>query len=198
MPATPAVWRLLYVDSDQEARLLMQELLSAHPIDAVATAEEARALSREHAYDIYIIGAGGPDSEGVELCAWLRRVDPRTPIVFCSSNGSARYEQAAIAAGALRFHLKPVQPQQLLGTLNLLLKLTELETLRAWSIERAAILDELSEQSRALRERAEVARCHAEDARRRMVRVKAYRAFREAGGNRANFERLWPQLANEV
>ena len=25
-----------------------------------------------------------------------------------------------------------------------------------------------------------------------MMRAKAYRAFRSAGGNRANFERLWP------
>jgi hypothetical protein len=28
--------------------------------------------------------------------------------------------------------------------------------------------------------------------------VRAYRAFREAGGNRANFERMWQTLVDEA
>jgi DNA-binding NtrC family response regulator len=190
MPA----WRLLYVDGDREARLLMQDLLSAHHLDAAATAEEVRALRRQHrSYDIYIIGAGGPDSDGIALCAWLHRIDPRTPIVFCSSNGSARYEQAAIAAGALRFHLKPVDPQQLFGTLNLLLKLSEFETARARSAQHAALTRAAgADRPAAAREPAD------ERTRGRELRVRAYRAFRRAGGNRANFERTWPETLREL
>jgi DNA-binding NtrC family response regulator len=188
MPA----WRLLYVDSDREARLLMQDLLSSHRLETAGTAEEVRALRRQHrSYDIHIVG-GGPGSEGVELCAWLHRIDPRTPIVFCSSNGSARYEQAAIAAGALRFHLKPVDPQQLFGTLNLLLKLAEFETIRARSAEYAALRSALGTRDRP------GARANIEQACALKLRARAYRAFRLAGGNRANFERVWPEMLREL
>jgi DNA-binding response OmpR family regulator len=184
---TPGVRRILYVDSDPEARLMMQELLAPYRLDVAASDSEARTLARQNSYDVYILTGGAPASSGLELCAWLHRVDPRTPIVFCSSNGTARHQQAAIEAGALRYHLKPVDPDLLRSTLSLLLKLAQLESDRAMAIVQQTIRDELMQP-----QRTRDAAAARERARECVLRAKAYRAFRDAGGNRANFERLWP------
>jgi DNA-binding response OmpR family regulator len=183
--------RILYVDSDAEARLLMQDLLAPHELDVVATEADARAIVRRHAYDLYVISGGSPASSGLELCAWLHRIDPRTPIVFCSSNGTARFQQAVIAAGAVRYLVKPLDPSLLRSTLGLLLKLAELESRRAMAAEQQAIHDSLVDQAQRAKLASAQAREKADAARSSMLRAKAYRAFREAGGNRANFERMW-------
>ena len=185
--------RLLYVDGDAEARLLMQDLLAPHQIDVVATDEEARVLARRASYDVYIL-AGGPDAVGLALCAWLHRIDPRTPIIYCSSTGTAAHENRAVAAGALRFLVKPLDPNLLKSTLGLLLKLAEIETRRARIAEELAIQEELAARAAATRERARNARALAQQSLDCMLRMKAYRAFVDAGGNRANFERMWPTL----
>lgn len=167
---------------------MMQELLAPYRLDVAASDAEARALARQNSYDVYILTGGAPASSGLELCAWLHRVDPRTPIVFCSSNGTARHQQAAIEAGALRYHVKPVDPDLLRSTLSLLLKLAQLESDRAMAVVQQTISEELTQKPQRTRDAAAV----REHARECVLRAKAYRAFRNAGGNRANFERLWP------
>src|SRR6185295_15396248 len=135
---------------------------------------------------------------GLELCQWLQRIDGRTPIVFCSSNGTARFQQAAIAAGAVRYLVKPVDPKLLRSTLGLLLKLADLESARAMAIEQQAIQEELMEQARRAVAASAQARDKANAARDASLRAKAYRAFRGAGGNRANFERMWQSVLDDT
>jgi DNA-binding response OmpR family regulator len=187
--------RILYADNDAEGRLLMQDLLAPHQVDIAATSGEARRLARRRCYDVYILGGGGPSSGAIALCAWLHRVDPCTPILFCSSDGHAQYQQLALEAGALRYQLKPLDPNVLRSTLALLFKLAQLESKRAMAAEQLAITDELIERSKRAREAAKVAREKADTANAHVLRAKAYRAFRDAGGNRANFERMWGKLS---
>ncbi|HYC46695.1 MAG TPA: response regulator [Burkholderiales bacterium] len=193
----PGSKRILYVEPDSEARLVMKDLLASYELDIATGDAEARTLARKNSYDLYVL-SGGPDTSGIELCAWLQRVDGRTPIVFCSSNASLKYQQAAISAGAVRFLVKPLDPTLLRSTVNLLLKLAELETARAKAAEQKAIMDALGERAELARRTAAAGAARADQARQHMVRAKAYRAFREAGGNRANFERLWPELADAI
>ena len=159
---TTAKRRLLYVDADAEARLLMQDLLAPHQIDIVATDEEARVLARRVSYDVYIL-ASGPDGSGLALCEWLRRIDPRTPIVCCSSGGSAAHESRAVAAGALRYLVKPLDPNLLKSTLGLLLKLAEIESRRASAAVELAIQEELAARAERAREAARAARARVDE-----------------------------------
>jgi DNA-binding NtrC family response regulator len=189
---------ILYVDSDAEARLLMRELLAPNLVDVLETEAQARAQVRRRHYDLYIVAGGSTAAPALELCRWLQRIDGRTPIVFCSTNATARYQQAAIAAGAVRCLVKPLDPTMLRSTMGLLLKLAELESARALAMEQRAIHDHLLERSRQAEHAAAKARQQAQHAAECMLRAKAYRSFRAAGGNRANFERLWPELYKEV
>ena len=182
--------RILYVDADREARLLMRDLLAPHAVDVAASDDEAHTLARTRSYDLYVVSGGGPSSTSVALVSWLQRVDGRTPIVFCSSNASARYQESAIAAGAVRYFVKPLEPIVLRSTLTLLLKLAEFESTRAIAVAQKVLGHDLT-----LREPASgepIARSKAREAEECMLRARAYRVFRVAGGNRANFERLWP------
>jgi CheY-like chemotaxis protein len=189
---TATTRRILYVDPDFEARMLMQALLATEELHAAEHDQEARLLVRHHSYDVYILGGGAPGSTTLELCAWLHRVDPCTPIVFCSSNASATYQQLALEAGALRYQLKPLDPIALKSTLGLLLKLGHMESDRATAAAQQAIVDELRIRSgnpMPLKPQ-QMLDC--------MLRVKAYRAFRDAGGNRANFERRWSEAMDDA
>jgi DNA-binding response OmpR family regulator len=184
------VKRILYVDADHEARLLMQDLLAPHEVDVAASDDHARTLARGRSYDLYVVSGGGPSSTSIALVSWLQRVDGRTPIVFCSSNASARYQESAIAAGAVRYFVKPLEPTVLRSTLTLLLKLAELESTRAIALARKALDHDPAPHRPAAGEPP--ARSKARQTEECLLRAKAYRAFRVAGGNRANFERLWP------
>lgn len=179
--------RILYVDADREARLLMQDLLAPHEVDLAATDGEAHTLARGRSYDLYVVSGGGPSSTSTALVSWLQRVDGRTPIVFCSSNAAVRYQEAAIAAGAVRYFVKPLDPTMLRSTLTLLLKLVELESTRAIATAQRVLGQDLG-----FSPNEPVPRSKAAQARDFALRAKAYRVFRAAGGNRANFERLWP------
>ena len=197
-PAVTPLKAILYVDSDAEARLLMRDLLAPNTVDVVETEAQARKQVRTRSYDLYVIAGGTPATPALELCQWLQRIDGRTPIVFCSTNATTRYQQAAIAAGAVRCLVKPLDPSVLRSTLGLLLKLAELESARAMAIEQRAIQQQLLHRSRDARRMVANARVKLQQAEACMMRAKAYRAFRAAGGNRANFERLWPGVLEEV
>ena len=168
----------------------MRDLLAPYTVDIVASDADARRAARQHSYDVYVLTGGAPGSTGLALCAWLHRIDPRTPIVFCSSNGSAQYQKLALAAGALRYQVKPIDPPLLRSTMGLLLKLAELESTRALAAAQQA-MRELDERVPQVREPAVPPHEDAQSRRECVLRARAYRAFRDAGGNRANFERLW-------
>jgi DNA-binding response OmpR family regulator len=168
----------------------MRDLLAPHAVDVVASDADARRAARRHSYDVYVLTGGAPGSTGLSLCAWLHRVDPRTPIVFCSSNGTAQYQKLALSAGALRYQVKPIDPPLLRSTMGLLLKLAELESTRALAAAQQAT-QKLGESALHARDSAAAAHEDAQSRNECLLRAKAYRAFRDAGGNRANFERLW-------
>ena len=83
------------------------------------------------------------------------------------------------------------------STMGLLLKLAEIESTRAMAAAQQALEDELVNLYPQVHEPNTAARAQPEAYGCRL-QAKAYRAFRDAGGNRANFERLWPNARNRV
>jgi len=105
--------------------------------------------------------------------------------------------QARILARQHRFDIyivAPVDPHALLGTIDVLIKLAQFESIRGGAAAQRAILEELGRQPSSADEIAADAQKPAEESRNRRLLFKPYRAFKDAGGNRANFERQWPKL----
>jgi DNA-binding response OmpR family regulator len=99
------------VDDDQDTCELMSLMLTMandkYEVISTNNAEEALVLMENNSFDIYILDSMLPDMPGVELCAQVRRTDRETPIVFYSGRSDTNYIDAAKAAGATEYLVKP-------------------------------------------------------------------------------------------
>ena len=155
--------------------------------------EAIRAL---HAgtFDFYVLEYWLPDLSGVALCREIRKVDPWSPIVFCTATDREDARRRAINAGATAFLCQPVEPQVLRERMNLLLERADADSLSAKRDEELAIDAELTRRAAAAIERTAHAQALVASATERAARAKALKAFIDSGGTRANFERWWPQV----
>jgi DNA-binding response OmpR family regulator len=64
-------------------------------------------------FDLYMLDNWLPDGSGIELCRRIRTLDPTTPIIFTSAVGIKTSVDEAMTAGANRYLLKPVEPDNL-------------------------------------------------------------------------------------
>lgn len=67
---------------------------------------------------LYIVDHELPDGSGINLCKEIRRLDSRTPIVFCSVYNDDEHQTAALESGAQAFLPKPFSPDDLLALIQ--------------------------------------------------------------------------------
>ena len=89
-------------------------------------------------------------------------------------------------------------PDMLRARLRTFLTLSEMESLRAKVEEERAVQNELERRASDVRLRAEAAKELFASSVERTARAKAYKAFIEARGTRAHFEKWWPQVFQSV
>ena len=112
----PPQRKVLYVDSYDDNRLMMEYLLrdlNYHCI-GVTTMAEALLLAKYGRFDLYLLDTWYCDGSGIELCSEIRRFDAHTPILFFSAWTPTSTRDEAIAAGANSYVLKPRIEQVLL------------------------------------------------------------------------------------
>lgn len=63
---------------------------------------------------------GGIAWDGFKILEWLRRIDEvrDTPIIFITSNDSAKFRERAMAAGAVAFFPKPIDQEEMLSVIR--------------------------------------------------------------------------------
>lgn len=101
--------RVLYVDDDEECRVMLSTLLWFSRIEAkaVGTAAQALSLMRAERFDLYLLDSWLPDLDGLELCRRMRNFDPDTPILFFSGAACEADKKKGIEAGANAYLIKP-------------------------------------------------------------------------------------------
>ena len=106
MQRTPA--RILYVDDNEDTRLMIEVLLGASNYEVATAASMASGLHLAHseAFDLYLLDTRLPDGTGTELCAKIREFDSTTPIIFFSGE-SPEHLQSASLCGAQDWVVKP-------------------------------------------------------------------------------------------
>jgi CheY-like chemotaxis protein len=189
--ADDSVACILCVEPDQEARALLEEVLSGYRTVFACSAYEAIRELNRLTYDSYMLECWLPDMTGVQLCREIRKADPQGPLVFCT--GAARQQDRArgLRAGASAYLCKPINPPVLLSQLRVLLELAELESARA-KVELERVLQaELAKRAADILKRTGVERQSAGRAMERICKVKASDAFTRAGGTRAHLQRYW-------
>ena len=101
--------RVLYVDDNEDSRVMLSTLLRFWRIETKAVGTGAQALSSIQAerFDLYLLDVRLPDLDGFELCRRMRAFDQHTPILFFSGAGYAADKKKGIEAGANAYVIKP-------------------------------------------------------------------------------------------
>jgi len=191
--------RILLVEGEENAKELAELTLAEYRLIYARDFNEGLRLARLGYFDLYLLDNWLPDGSGVELCRAIREFDPHTPILFCSAAAYARDIREAIRAGAHKYLVKPVIPDELRRTVARLISVPPETASEARQEESAAIREELAIRQTENIERTEMAKKKYLYARVKAIRLKAEMAILAAGGARGAFAREWlPLFLEEV
>src|SRR5436190_10118888 len=183
---------LLCVDTDPAvARDIAGFLPACETVSALDGYNALREIN-SRTFDLYVLDFWLPDWTGLQLCREIRKNDPHAPVFFCTNAARDEDRKRALRAGANAYLTKPLDPRLFAHHVRSALELTELESVRAKAEEERAIHEELVRLAGLATARAMDAREVMAQAMRRTARSRAFKAFVEAGGTRANFDRWWP------
>lgn len=117
---------ILCVDDDDDFCDLMTAMLhfadTNYQLTSVATPQEALDLLTHKAFDLFVFDYNLPQMSGVELCRRIRTTNPTTPIVFYTGTSQPSDRSAALAAGASAYLVKPNDIENIVPTIENLLK----------------------------------------------------------------------------
>ena len=117
--------RILCLDNHQDTceliDLMLRQADGNYQITAVSAPDEAFRLIAGRKFDLYILDYQFPGISGVELCRRIRRTDKQTPVLFFTAMARPADRDAAMAAGANRYLVKPNDLDRLVPTVRELL-----------------------------------------------------------------------------
>jgi DNA-binding LytR/AlgR family response regulator len=112
---TKKAFKVLIVDDEPEARLLLSSLLEEIPyvkvVGEACHAEEALYLLVEHYPDLILMDINMPGKSGMELIQLIRKRNMDVPVVFVSAY--KEYAVQSIKNGVYDFLLKPIDRKEL-------------------------------------------------------------------------------------
>ena len=189
--------RILLVEDYEDSRDLATLTLTEYTLTCARNFNEGLRLARRGGFDLYILDNWLPSGSGVELCRLIRGFDPHTPILFYSTAAYARDIWEAMRAGAQAYLVKPVIPDELRRMVAQLLSAASETAFEARRAEIAAVREELAIRYNEQAQRTKGARERYLRAEEKLIRLKAEKAFLDAGGTRGDFAREWPSVFKE-
>ena len=107
--------RVICVDDEYlivaEVTAQCQKLPSVREALGFTEAGEALAYCRDHAVDVALLDIDMPEMDGIELAAAIKKICPKTAIVFLTAY--SQYALKAFGVHASGYLLKPVEPDKL-------------------------------------------------------------------------------------
>jgi DNA-binding response OmpR family regulator len=101
--------RILCLEDEQDTCELVTIILQAHgyKVTTANTIAEAKRLIADHGFSLYIVDERLPNGEGVDFIREARAAGSKTPILVHSAAAFQRDIDAAMAAGANEYLVKP-------------------------------------------------------------------------------------------
>jgi DNA-binding response OmpR family regulator len=113
---------VLLVEDDESIRDGMASLLvqAGYLVLTAATGHDAIGLLRTplRPIDVVLLDIQLPDVSGVDLCARVREIFPKIPVIVCSGDTSPKERTALRKLGIKVFLQKPVDMEELLAALR--------------------------------------------------------------------------------
>lgn len=114
--------QVLIVDDIQETRENIKKLLSFEDefkvVGSVGTGREAIRATLETMPDIVIMDINMPDMDGIQATNEITKAVPTAAVIMMSVQTDADYMRKAMQAGARQFLGKPIDPDELYGTIR--------------------------------------------------------------------------------
>lgn len=171
------MYRTIVVDDEQSAKRSLRKIIEMEqlPFDVVSEADngrEALVQVQELAPDLVITDIRMPVMDGLALCSRIREQDLQLEIVMISGFSQFEYAQQAIRYGVADFLLKPIDSDQVAGTLKRIGEKLDARKLGIkqknrlvsivksrlkpivklmWAVNEAAVLDELEQMKPELK-----------------------------------------------
>jgi len=128
--------KLLIVEDDQSlATLLMLELKRRHlDIDLAKNGAEGVKKLSQKLYDVVVTDLRLGDIDGLQILETSKKTQPEAEVIMMTGHGSISAAVSAMKAGAFDFMTKPIEPEELVITINKALEhhklVTEVKRLR--------------------------------------------------------------------
>lgn len=115
---------VLVVDDDPMFRLMLRTFLNKNKftVTEAATGKEGMKQVRENTFDILLTDLRLPDHDGIELLQESRKLHPQMPVLLMTSFGDVKTAVRAMKLGAYEYVTKPVNPDEILMTMQAALK----------------------------------------------------------------------------
>ena len=113
--------KILIVDDNPEARLLLRMQLESNAHEVVGEAEtlaRAVALYKEAKPQFVVLDLTLEREDGLTILRQLRQLDTKARVIILSANGMERIKREALDAGAAAYLIKPLEEQELLSLLR--------------------------------------------------------------------------------
>ena len=104
---------LLLEDDTVLANILVDFLEEIYEVTHTYSMKEARTLSENRDFDLYIFDINVPDGDGISLLKELRAFHDETPIIFITAFHDTKYLKDAFESGANDFIKKPFDLEEL-------------------------------------------------------------------------------------
>jgi two-component system chemotaxis response regulator CheY len=116
--------RILIIDDAATVRMYHRSILqdAGYEVDEAINGMEALEKALQSQFDLYLVDVNMPKLDGYGFLRELRSQDmAQAPAIMISTEASGADRQRAYAAGANLYIVKPIQPEQLLAPIALLL-----------------------------------------------------------------------------
>ncbi len=113
---------VLVIEDNDLTRLGMAMTLTreGYLVLAASTGHDALAILRHPLapIDVVLLDVHLPDASGIDICARLRELYPRLPVIVCTGEATPEEVLELLKLGAHRFFQKPITPDELLSTVE--------------------------------------------------------------------------------
>jgi len=112
--------RILVVDDEEQVQRSFARLLSSHGHDVIAANDGRQALARlaEAIPELLIMDIHLPGMNGLEILRQVSKHHPQLPVIIMTASGTTETAITATKMGAFDYQLKPVDPAQMLKTVD--------------------------------------------------------------------------------
>lgn len=112
--------KILVVDDQRSVLGAFEEILASrgHDVTTATRAEQALERLRAEDFDLVVMDVCLPGMSGLEALRTIKEVHPKLPVIIMTGQGTMETAIEATKIGAFDYHLKPLEPAEMLQTID--------------------------------------------------------------------------------